>query len=101
MGELTINDELVLQADGSIPIPRRPGLGVELNWKAIELFDVKNFDLAKYDSMAKQAAQYAARWSEQTVIAMARTQGREKLPQYCPASDASIRARSRSRSHGK
>merc|ERR1712224_595866 len=83
--ELTVNDELVLQADGSIPLPQRPGLGVELNWQAVELFDVKNFNLAKYDQMAKQAAAYASAWSEQTVTAMARTQGREQLANVAPS----------------
>eukprot|EP00929_Paragymnodinium_shiwhaense_P081529 TRINITY_DN42691_c0_g1_i1.p1 TRINITY_DN42691_c0_g1~~TRINITY_DN42691_c0_g1_i1.p1 ORF type:complete len:469 (-),score=68.10 TRINITY_DN42691_c0_g1_i1:173-1579(-) len=75
--DLTINDELVLQPDGSIPIPRRPGLGVELNERALELYDVKNFDLRKYEAMAKQAAEYASNWSTQTVVAMGATQPRE------------------------
>jgi len=39
--ELTVNDELVLQADGTIPLPSRPGLGIELSQKAMELYEVE------------------------------------------------------------
>merc|ERR1712224_472450 len=68
--ELTINDELVLGADGCLPLPARPGLGVEINSKALEIFDVKNFDMKKYSKMAKEAASYAGKWSHQIVTAM-------------------------------
>lgn len=82
--ELTINDELVLQADGSIPLPQRPGLGVELNWKALEAFDVKHFDLSKYETMAKHAASYAATWAPRTVLAMSNAAGREACERPAP-----------------
>jgi len=75
--ELTTNDELVMNSLGQIPLPQRPGLGVELNWKAIEFFDVKNYDISKYESMAKQAASYASTWSPGIVSAMSASLGRE------------------------
>jgi len=75
--ELTVNDELVLRPDGCLPMPQRPGLGVELNWSALDAFDVGKFDLSKYESMARQAASYAAAWPAKTVAAMSASSGRE------------------------
>lgn len=94
--ELTVNDELVLQPDGTLPIPQRPGIGVELNWRAVELYDVKHFDLSKYEAMAKQAAAYASGWSANTVAAMSRTQGREQVYNNISGQSSGARAASRS-----
>merc|ERR1712232_549731 len=49
--ELTVNDELIL-TNGTIPLPKRPGLGVESNWAAVDLYDEKHFELEKYKTMA-------------------------------------------------
>lgn len=82
--KLTVNDELVLGADGKIPLPQRPGLGVEVSADALLVYDVKNYDLSKYEAMARQAASYAAAWSAGALSAMAATSGREVCARPAP-----------------
>ena len=34
------HEELELRSDGTIPLPRKPGLGVELDWDAVHRYRV-------------------------------------------------------------
>jgi len=91
--ELTVNDELILNSSGCIPIPQRPGLGIELNWNAIEAYDVKNYDLSKYEAMSKTAATYAAALTDKMVAAMGASAGREVCKRPAPTGLESTRKR--------